>query len=148
MQSSPLRNFESNLIILISNSFKLLKIFCFSSTKRQSCYTALQLARSRWLYKDLKKRGDDYESWVSRHFCVQLSRIMSHHVSSIVSVFTGLCLLSLLGGKKISAILFTGQSRCSHIVSRHKLYWFEHLLDSSALPLFLCKNKNIKYEIF
>ena len=38
MQSSPLRNLEQNLISLISNSFKLLETFCFSSAKkRQSC---------------------------------------------------------------------------------------------------------------
>lgn len=141
MQSSPLRNFEPNLIILISNSFKLLGIFCFSRTEG--------LARSiRWLYKDLKKRGDDYESWVSRHFCVQLSRIMSHHVSSIVRVFTGWCLLSLLRGKKISPILFTGESRCSHIVSRHKLYWFEQfawLIHSASV--FVQKQKHKIWDI-
>ena len=64
-------------------------------------------------------KAECHDTFVSN--CLELCPIMSD-VSSIVRVFTGLCLLSLLGGKKISPILFTGQSRCSHIVSRHKLY--------------------------
>ena len=146
MQSSPLRNFEQNLISLISNSFKLLKTFCFSSAKKRQSFGDLRRADDCikiWRREEMIMKAECHDTVVSN--CLELCPIMSLQLLACLQA----CVYRVYSeGKKISPILFTGQSRCSHIVSRHKLYWFVHfacLIPSASV--FVRKQKHKIWDI-
>ena len=63
-------------------------------------------------------KAECHDTFVSN--CLELCPIMSPPLSACLQA--GVYSVYSARGKKISPILFTGESRCSHIVSRHKLY--------------------------
>ena len=62
-------------------------------------------------------KAECHDTFVSN--CLELCPIMSLQLLACLQTYVYRVYSE---GKKISPILFTGQSRCSHIVSRHKLY--------------------------